>query len=429
MNKQNKDQSYMSNIYLKSYQWLLRAIVEILDLFPPQKKLKEELALRKGFLPQEFTPHPEGSIWLHGASLGEYITLRPFIKELGTRYGKERIVCTATTMDGLNQIKRDECCQLATLLPIELPACVVPFLDKIKPKVVLVSETEIWPLLMYTLHRKNITYGLINARINEKSVRLMRIFWPLFSTAIQNISFVLSQAKHYSKRFNILGIDKTKIKTLGSFKYDFSDTTLSRKELKQKYKIPDSRPVICFGSTHPQEEEMILDALEPLWPELQATVVIAPRHIRRTDEICTLLKSRNLDFSRLSSPGKVAFHVMLVDTLGELRNLYSISDLAFVGGSLIKRGGHNILEPVAFSTPVLTGPETSNFRYEIRKLKRHNAIKTVHNPQELTNTIKDWIDNPDNYREMGIRGREVLDSMAGASIRTIDELEKLGILP
>jgi 3-deoxy-D-manno-octulosonic-acid transferase len=419
----------MSNIYLKAYQWLLRAAVEILDIFPPQKKLKEEFALRKGFVSSDFKPHPKGSIWLHGASLGEYITLRPFINELGKRYGKERIVCTSTTIDGLNQIKRDECCQLATLLPIELPAVTLPFIDKIKPKAVLISETEIWPLLLYTLSRKNIPYGLINARINEKSVRLMRIFWPIFSTAVKNLSFVFSQAKHYSKRFRILGVSSQKVKLTGSFKYDFSDQTLPAVQLKQKYGIPETRPVICFGSTHPKEEEMILDALEPLWPELQATIVIAPRHIQRTEEVSRLLKQRNLDFSRASDPGKVAFHVILVDTLGELRNFYSVSDLAFIGGSLIKRGGHNMLEAAAFSAPIITGPETFNFRNEMRALKKNNAVKIVNNSKDLSKTIQNWINNPDIFKKMGEQGRAVLDSMAGASHRTISELEKIGLLP
>jgi 3-deoxy-D-manno-octulosonic-acid transferase len=366
---------------------------------------------------------------VHGASLGEFITLKPFIKQLAKRYGKDRIVCTATTMDGLNQLRRDECCRQATLLPIELPACTLPFVDKIKPRVLLVSETEIWPLLMATLARKNVPYGIINGRINEKTVRFMRMFWPLFSAAIDNLSFVFPQENHYKRRFKILGVAADKMKNLGSFKYDFIDVQPDKEAIRQQYGIPAHRPVICFGSTHPREEKIILDALENLWPELQATVIIAPRHIKRAPEVCKLLKDRNLDYSLATRPAKIAPHIILVDTLGELRNFYAISSLAFVGGSLIKHGGHNLLEPAAFSLPILTGPETFNFRYEMRALHKQQAVKVVKDASAIEAELQNWLSNPQDYVNRGKRARKVLDEMAGAGNRTIKELEKLNILP
>lgn len=419
----------MSKIYLKTYQWVLRAVVELLDIFPPRKIEKEEFALRKGVLPEEYRAPETGTIWIHGASLGEFITLKPFIVKLAGIYGKERLVCTSTTMDGLRYLRKEEMCGLSTLLPIELPAFTLPFLEKIRAKVMLISETEIWPLLLATLARRNIPYGIINGRINEKSVRMMRIMWPIFESAVSNFSFVFPQEKHYQRRFKILGASPEKISTLGCFKYDFVDQQPDKNQIRKRFGIPANRQVICFGSTHPGEETVILRALEPLWPILQATVVIAPRHVKRSDEVAELLKQQNLDFSRASSPMAVAPHVILVDTLGELRNFYAISDLAFVGGSLIKRGGHNLMEPAACSLPILTGPETFNFRYEMMALNRAKAVKTVSNAEELQEALSNWKNDPESFIEMGKRAREVLDSMAGASDRTIAQLQQLKLLP
>lgn len=419
----------MANIYLKAYQWILRAAVELLDLFPPGRIEKEEFLLRKGIVPEDYSAPESGTIWVHGASLGEIITLRPFLHELVAEYGRERIVCTSTTLDGLKQLRKDAICGFATLLPIELPAFVSPFLEKIRPKLMLISETEIWPLLLDTLNRKRIPYGIVNARINEKSVRMMRIAWPLFSSAIENMSFVFPQEKHYQRRFRILGIASDKQATLGCFKYDFAEPETDSEAIRQKLCLPPHRDVICFGSTHANEEEQILDALEPLWGKLDASIILAPRHIKRLNEVEKILQSRNLDYCRLSEIKDVSRRVILVDTMGELRNLYAVSSLAFVGGSLINHGGHNLMEPAAFARPVITGPGCFNFRYEMQALNKARAVFTVKSSDELRQLIDKWLTDPEPFGNAGQKARQVLDAMAGASRRTIDQLKQLQLLP
>lgn len=407
----------------------MRAVVELLDLFPPRRIEKEEFALRKGILPEDYSPPTEGTIWVHGASLGEVITLRPFLTELAQQYGRERVFCTATTIDGLRQLRKDAICGFATLLPIELPSYLLPFLDKIRPKLMLISETEIWPLLLDTLARRSIPYGIINARINEKTVRMLRIAWPLFESAIKNMAFVFPQEKHYQRRFRILGIPVARQQTLGCFKYDFVEDVPDAETIRQRFGIQPHRPVICFGSTHDNEEEQILDALEPLWGSIDANIIIAPRHIKRVEEVEKLLHTRNLDFCRLSAAGAMARRIILVDSMGELRNLYSISSLVFVGGSLINRGGHNLMEPASCSRPILTGPGTFNFRYEMMALNRARAVITIKNANDLRVTIERWFSNPEEFVAMGKRARQVLDSLAGSSSRTIASLQQLKLLP
>lgn len=391
---------------------------------------KEELALRKGCLPDDFKAPEGGSFWVHGASLGEVITLRPFIKELARLYGKERIICTTTSMDGLRQLQKDELCGFATLMPIELPALSVPFIDKINPKLLMINETEIWPLLLDTLKQKGIPYGIVNGRINEKSVRMMRLGWPVFNSGITGMSFVFPQEKQYLRRFRILGVDKEKQQALGCFKYDSAVSAMPDVEaVRQKYNFPSDRRLICFGSTHPGEETQILDAVKPLLDKLNIGIILAPRHVKRTAEVEAVIKERGLEYKKLSDPECGKSNIVLVDSMGVLRDLYAVADLAYVGGSLIKRGGHNLMEPAAFAKPVIAGPHNFNFRYEVMALNRENAIKIVNGPTELQALIENWYESPDTYAEMGKRARQVLDSMSGATGRTISALQKLGLLP
>jgi 3-deoxy-D-manno-octulosonic-acid transferase len=251
----------------------------------------------------------------------------------------------------------------------------------------------------------------------------------LFGTGVKNFSFAFPQEKQYERRFKVLGIENHKQKTLGCFKYDMPTSVESKEQLRKKYGIPPNRDLIVFGSTHPGEEDQILDALEPLWGDIGSTIVIAPRHLKRVPEIEQILKQRNLDFSRVSKKNATAGHIILVDTLGDLVNLYSLASLAFVGGSLIERGGHNLMEPAAFGVPILTGPHTFNFRYEMMALKRKRAVKVTKNSLELQNAIEDWLKNKESFEAMGCRAKELLQSMSGASHRTIESLQEAGLLP
>ncbi|MBQ3644219.1 MAG: hypothetical protein II961_06445 [Candidatus Riflebacteria bacterium] len=420
----------MGKLALKSYQWLLRAVVEALCVFPPRKLEKEEFALRLGRLPEGFKAPEGGSLWVHGASLGEVITLRPFLKELGRLYGRERIICTTTSIDGLRQLQKDELCGFATLMPVELPACSVPFIDKIKPKLLMINETEIWPLLLDTLKQRGIPYGIVNGRINEKSVRMMRLGWSLFESGIRGMSFAFPQEKQYLRRFRILGIDDSKQQAFGCFKYDIASAPMPDvKAIRNKYGFVEGRRLICFGSTHPGEEAYIIEAVKPLLETLDLGIIIAPRHVKRVDEVEKIISQQGLSYKKLSEKDCGKSRIVLVDSMGVLRDLYALSDLAYVGGSLIKRGGHNLMEPAAFSKPVIAGPYNFNFRYEVMALNKESAIKIVNGPNELQAVIESWCNNPAPYIEMGKKARLVLDSMSGASKRTIEALQKLGFLP
>lgn len=422
-----KEMEETVDMTLQIYRWVMRFVVEILDGFPFRRIDIEEIELRKGrFQPQ--IPIPDGLIWVHGASLGEIITLRPFLRGLTRKVGRDRVLATATTMDGYRRILDDGIAGHASLFPLEIPEFLEPFLERIRPSLVLLSETEIWPLFLATLKSHGIPYGIINARVNEKTVRFMRLFRSLFREGLEGLSFVHAQEPTYARRFQFLGVPNEKIRVSGCFKFDLKNPALSAENLREKFRIPPGREVICFGSTHPGEEKIILDALEPLWGNVSATMVLAPRHVKRAGEVEGLLRERRLNFSRLSDRNSAPGSVILVDTLGELANLYAISSLAFVGGSLIPHGGHNLMEPAACGVPLVSGPHTSNFPLETQALEKAEALTTVTGSRDLRTVIEDFFRDPAPYRERGKRAAGVLDAMSGASERTIGFLESSGFL-
>ncbi|MFZ2956879.1 MAG: glycosyltransferase N-terminal domain-containing protein [Candidatus Ozemobacteraceae bacterium] len=413
---------------LRAYRQLLRLIIELVEIFPPRRVDREEVDLRKGLYEPD-VPIDQGVIWVHGASLGEVITLRPLMRALGARYGRNRLLATATTFDGLRQIRRDGLATHATLLPIEIPELFGPFVDRMKPALVLISETEIWPLMAAQLAARGIPCGIVNGRINPKTVRFAKLFSPLFRDSLQSLRFVFAQTPLFAARFHSLGIPSDRVEVLGSFKYDIEETPVDQASLHNRYHIPVGRTVLTFGSTHEGEESVILDALEPLWKDMNATVVIAPRHLERLRDVEALLAARHLDVTRLSEGSAPAGHLLLVDRLGELRNLFAISDLAYVGGSLIKRGGHNILEPAACSLPILSGPHLDNFVDEATALTNVKALWIVSDVETLRKTIQAFLTDPAPFREGGTRANTVLRRLAGAGRRTLTRLDQRGLLP
>ncbi len=414
---------------LSFYRGLLRAVVCGLETFPPKRLEREEIELRKGHYRPE-RPVPEaGTIWVHGASLGEIITLRPFLRRLNHRFGPDRIVCTATTLDGYRRILADGLSGHASLLPIDLPEFLNPFFDIVRPRLILISETELWPVFFATAAERNIPVIIINARINESTVRLGKFAHPLFSPGLAGIRAVFAQERIYERRYRAIGIPSETIRVLGPFKFDLELPDGTPQHLRDAYGIPPGRLVIVGGSTHDGEEAMLLDALEPLWPRVNATLVLAPRHMNRVGDVEQILRTRHIDYSRLTSRTAPAGRVLLVDTLGELQKLYMAADLAFVGGSLIPRGGHNLMEPAAAGVPIVTGPNLDNFPSERAALVEGDGIRIASDAAGLGKICEEFFADRPAFVAMGQRAREVQRRMAGAAGRTMEALDEMKLFP
>ncbi|HOY65671.1 MAG TPA: glycosyltransferase N-terminal domain-containing protein [Candidatus Ozemobacteraceae bacterium] len=411
------------------YQGLLRAVVRGLEAFPPKRIEREEIELRKGLYQPESPIPPEGTIWVHGASLGEVITLRPFLRLLNRKFGPDRLLCTTTTLDGYRRVVADGLCGHASLLPIDLPEYIDPFIETMRPRLILISETEIWPIWPARATAHDIPLAIINARINESTVRLIRLFRSLFSGALEGITHVFPQELVYERRYRALGFPPERTRVLGAFKYDLELPAIDREALRTQYGIPAGRRIIVAGSTHEGEEAILLDALEPLWTDLHATLIIAPRHMNRVGDVETLLRTRQLDVTKLSSHPKQTGRILLVDTLGELQKLYMTADLAFVGGSLIPRGGHNLMEPAAAGVPLFTGPHLGNFPSEHAALTEANAMRITADIPAVRELFRAFIADREPFAAMGRRALGVQRRMAGAGRKTLDALSELGLLP
>ncbi|HEY9070250.1 MAG TPA: glycosyltransferase N-terminal domain-containing protein [Candidatus Ozemobacteraceae bacterium] len=411
------------------YQGLLRTVVRGLEAFPPKRIEREEIELRKGLYQPELPVPAEGTIWIHGASLGEVITLRPFLRLLNRRFGPERLLCTTTTLDGYRRVISDGLCGHASLLPIDLPEYIDNFISTMQPRLILISETEIWPIWPARAAAHRIPVVLLNARINESTVRLIRLFRSLFEEALRGITHVFPQDRVYERRYRSLGFSPKQTRVLGAFKYDLELPNVDRGELRHQYGIPAGRLIIVAGSTHEGEEAILLDALEPLWASINATLVIAPRHMNRVSEVEALLRARQHDVSKLSAHPKQTGRILLVDTLGELQKLYMTADLAFVGGSLIPRGGHNLMEPAAAGIPFFTGPHLDNFPSERAALAEVEGMRTAADMAAVRELFRAFIADRASFTAMGRRALAVQRRMAGAGQKTLDALSELGLLP
>ncbi|MBF0408620.1 MAG: hypothetical protein HQM10_14820 [Candidatus Riflebacteria bacterium] len=418
------------SISLSLYKRALSIAVGIFELFPPRRVDRQEIQLRKGIFELSNCVPASGTIWVHGASLGETLTLKPLMKRLNRRYGPERLLATATTTDGLKQIRRDALAGHSTLLPVELPEILDTFIDKMNPRLLLINETEIWPLLASHLARRGIPSGIINGRINKRTVRFLNLFKKLFQDSISALSFVFVQSQIYSKRFESIGISEKRIKVLGSFKFDYDCEDINPESVRSKFGLSADKPVLVLGSTHSDEEKTLIEALSSSGTISRFQLVVVPRHLQRIEEVRNLLAGKGFQIqlsSEISS--SVIGNIILVNQQGCLKKLYSVADLAFVGGSLIPRGGHNMLEPAAFSVPVITGPHTGNFTQETSRLKENEALITASNAGELSRIFSDFFNDREKYRIFGMRAESVLKKLAGATDRTIDSLQEMSLLP
>lgn len=337
---------------------------------------RREWAERAGFLkdlPEPDKPH----LWIHVSSAGELITALPFIKKYLALHPSQ-ILLTIFNRDTLRIAEKESIFQNVHFLPMENPVAYRRLLARYRIEKVFFFETEIWPLLLSILKRKKIPAFLINAQIYDRNfasyLRLRFLLKPLLAA----YRFVFTQTENDSRKFLALGIPETGLKTVGSLKYDLEIKTPAEPEgLFAKYALPKEEDALIFtaGSTHPVEDIEIMEAAASLQPisggKIKKVVcVIAPRDTARTASLVAWLKEKNLPYVKRSSREeiKTPFSFYLLDSLGELREVYAISDLVFVGGSLIPYGGHNLLEPLALGKKTLTGPHAFHFQNVLENL-------------------------------------------------------------
>ena len=373
---------------------------------------------------------PAGGLWVHAVSVGEVQAAASLVQALRQRYPQLPLTVTTATATGRARARAlfGDGVEVR-YLPYDLPGAVRRFLARVAPRLGIVLETELWPHLYRACARRDLPLVLASARVSERSVRRYRRLGPLVRELFAGHVIVAAQSAADAARFRALGAAPARTPVVGNLKFDFElPAGIEAAGQALRATLGAARPVWIAGSTHDGEEAIVLDAharLRARHPE--ALLVLAPRHPPRAAGVAALLRRRGVRFVTRAAGGSVApdTEVLLLDTLGELKLFYAAGDVAFVGGSLVPVGGHNLLEPAALGRPIVTGPHTANAAAVARLLLDQGAAVTVQDATELAERVGAWLADPAARAATGERGRAVLGANRGALERFLALIEPL----
>jgi 3-deoxy-D-manno-octulosonic-acid transferase len=382
------------------------------------------------------------AIWLHAVSLGEMSAAAPLVRALRLRYPQNPLVLTTATPTGRARARGlfGDTVDVR-FLPYDTPGAVARFLDCIRPRLAIIMETELWPNLYDACERRGVPLVLASARLSAKSVARYRRFGGLFRRIFSAISLIAAQTREDAERFVAIGAQSARTRVVGNIKFDMQPGAAvidQGRELRAA--LGSARPTWIAGSTHAGEEEQVLAAHAELQADRpDALLLLVPRHPDRFDGVADLLSRRGLRFTRRSrgmtpdggsardgaTASDGATSVVLVDTVGELAVLYAAADAAFVGGSLVPIGGHNLLEPAALGLPLLTGPSQFNAKDIARLLIQQGAALQVADARELAAALIRLLADPAERQRMGTIGRHIVESNRGSVARLLEFIEPL----
>ena len=374
-----------------------------------------------------------GGIWVHAVSVGESIAAAPMIRALLQRYPQLPITVTCMTPTGSERIQalfanepRIQHCYL----PYDLPCAAARFLDRVQPKLAVIMETELWPNHIHQCAKRGIPVALANGRLSERSARGYGRFRKLTAPMLAEMSFFAIQTEAEAQRFRDLGARPETVEVTGSIKFDLTiDPALLQRaaELRGQWQALE-RPVWIAASTHEGEDEVVLDAHRRLLANHpDALLILVPRHPERFNSVFELCQREGFSTVRRSTGADVDAQtsVLLGDTMGELLFLYALADSAFVGGSLVANGGHNLLEPAALAKPVLSGPHLFNFLDIAAQLREAGALAEVEDAEGLAVEVRRLFELPRDAQRMADAGLAVMRRNQGALQRLLDGLARL----
>lgn len=365
----------------------------------------------------------EPVIWVHAVSVGETIAAAPLIRRVLAQNLGARILITAMTDTGLAQARKMFGDKISyAYAPYDTPGSVRRFLNNVKPRILVVMETEIWPNIIGQCHKQSVPVFLINARLSERSARGYERVRGLARPIMQKITWIAAQAEKDAERFRRIGVTPASVEVTGSVKFDVDITDAVRNAAQQCRRELGARPVWVAGSTHSGEDDQLLDAhRRVLAQQPKALLVIVPRHPDRFDSVAELAENAGFTVARRSLKQDPAHAgVYLGDTMGELMMLYGAGDMAFVGGSLIERGGHNPLEPAAWGIPVLSGPHVFNFETVYEHLRSGEGVAMVQDSEALGETVARLMANQEERQALGARALAVVNKNRGALDRVVE---------
>jgi len=362
-------------------------------------------------------------IWVHAVSVGEVMAAHPLIRELKKKYpGRKLILSTVTVTGNYTARQRVPEADAVFFFPFDYPWIVRRVIHRINPVIVLVAETELWPNFFRELKRAGVPSAVINGRISPGSYRNYRKLGSFFSQVFSQVSLFCMQSSDDASRIKDIGAPGDRVMVTGNLKFDQKITAVNASPVP----LTRGSKVITAGSTHRGEEEALLDVFRRLrekYPEL--VLIVAPRHPERFDEVEGLINKAGYECQRRTRLRGNVKDVLLLDTIGELRSFYGICDIAFVGGSLVKVGGHNLLEPAAMKKPVIFSRYMYNFKEISEALISAGGGILVKDKEELYVQSEKLLSDRASAEQIGNRAFSVIAANSGATKRTIDAVSRL----
>ena len=388
------------------------------------------LGERMGRIPQRLTAQPSRpTIWIHAVSVGEVLAVSGLVSELKARFTQYRVVVSTTTDTGQKLARTRFASENVFYFPLDFAFAIGPYLRLLQPELIVMAETEFWPNFLRLAHASGARIAVVNARISDRSWPGYRRFRRLLVRVLQQIDLFLAQTEEDAHRLEAIGAPAQRVHVTGNLKFDVAAPAAPPivGSLRTSFQQSQAGPVIVCGSTVDGEEPLLLQAfVNVLASHPRAVVILAPRHPERFGEVTELLNQLGMRFWRRSlwSGDSLTGGILLIDTIGELAALYGLADIAFVGGSLVPRGGHNIIEPAVHGVPIVVGNHTENFRDIVGLFQSHGAVRVV-GPAELPLVLMELISNPDERAELGRRAAQTLRTQMGATQRTLNALQEL----
>lgn len=361
-------------------------------------------------------------VWVHAVSVGEVVAATPVIRRL-LESGEVAVMVTTMTPTGSTRVAETFGQQvLHVYAPYDLPWTVAAFLRRTRPVLAIIMETELWPNMLHECARQKLPAVLANARMSARSARRYGRFARATRQLLDCLSHVAVQNDEDGQRFLDLGLAPHKLTVTGSVKFDITISPALRNsvaELRASYGA--TRPIFIAASTHDGEDSILLDAfVQVLTIEPTALLILVPRHPERFDEVYELSRARFSTCRRSSGQCPGGTQVIVGDTMGEMMLLYGCADIAFVGGSLIERGGHNMIEPACWGLPIICGPHTFNFADISKRLTQVGGMVTVTDAGSLAAQVLDWLQKPQERQLVGLKAQQFAEQNRGAVERLME---------
>jgi 3-deoxy-D-manno-octulosonic-acid transferase len=372
---------------------------------------------------------PGRVIWVHAVSLGEVLAVSRLVQEIRQNFPQHRVLVSTTTDTGQELARQRFGEETVFYFPMDFAFAIRPYLQALQPELVVLAETEFWPNFLRLVHAGGARIAVVNARISDRSwPRYRRFPWALRRMLV-HVDLFLAQTQQDCTRLRSIGAEASRLQVTGNLKFDVSlpPPPPLIESLRRSLAAEGAGPVLVCGSTVEDEEPPLLKAFENLRvAHPRAVMILAPRHPERFDQVAILVRQLDIPSSRRSlwQGEPLAGGVFLVDSIGELAALYALADVAFVGGSLVPRGGHNIIEPAQHGVAIVTGNHTENFRDIIALFQSRDAVRIV-GLSELPLTLMQLLADDGERRGLGRRARETMKSQMGATSRTLEALKTL----